>query len=158
MPFAIVSLPFDVYAALPSSNHRWVLMALARYADRDGRCWPSMRQLARDARISKSSVQRLLADLSQLDVFERSRRPGGRYDYILSVAYRPRLPIVARPEAGHPVPPRGTKEVITHKHQDLPDDLGKWEARLRGWERRRMWLPFWGPKPSEPGCWAPASP
>jgi DNA-binding transcriptional MocR family regulator len=38
---------------------------------------------------------------------------------------------------------------------ELPDDTVKWEARLRSWRKSHFWLPFWGPKPSEPDCWAP---
>ena len=38
---------------------------------------------------------------------------------------------------------------------DLHDDTPRWEARLRAWQKSRFWLPFWGPRPTEPGCWAP---
>jgi len=37
----------------------------------------------------------------------------------------------------------------------MPDDRAKWTARLRGWRQSRFWLPLWGPKPIEPGCFAP---
>jgi hypothetical protein len=37
------------------------------------------------------------------------------------------------------------------------DERAKWEARLRGWRTKRFWLPLWGPKPTEPGCFAPLS-
>jgi hypothetical protein len=161
MPFATVAVPFDAYRELPSPTHRWLLTCLARYADREGRCWPSMRQLAVDARMSKSSVQRHLADLSQLGVFSRARRSGGRYSYTLAVAFVPRwrsqktavaqrVPSTAR---GVPIP--GAQKAFDIKHHDLPDDSLKWEARLRGWHRSRFWLPFWGPRPNETGCWAP---
>lgn len=124
MPFQTLAVPFDTYAALPSPQARWVLMALARYADRDGRCWPSMRQLARDARMSKSSVQRYLADLSQLGVFSRSRRPGGRYQYSLGKPYRPGAmpPKRTVPNSGIAVPHNGGQKVLPIKHQDSPDD------------------------------------
>jgi hypothetical protein len=158
MPFATVAVPFDAYAALPSPQHRWLMMCLARYADRDGRCWPSMRQIARDARMSKSSVQRYLADLSQLGVFSRSRRPGLRYVYQLAVAYRPSYS--DRRHTGVPATARGVPQLKTQeapliKHQEISDDSARWQARLRGWHKRKLWLPFWGPKPNEPGCWAP---
>ena len=39
---------------------------------------------------------------------------------------------------------------------EIPDDRAKWEARLRSWRTSRFWLPLWGPKPTEPGCFAPA--
>ncbi len=38
---------------------------------------------------------------------------------------------------------------------ELPDERAKWEARLRSWQQSRFWLPLWGPKPSEPGCFVP---
>jgi len=38
---------------------------------------------------------------------------------------------------------------------EMPDDRAKWEARLRSWRRSHFWLPFWGPKPTEPDCFAP---
>jgi DNA-binding transcriptional regulator YhcF (GntR family) len=38
---------------------------------------------------------------------------------------------------------------------ELPDDRAKWQARLRSWRQSRFWLPLWGPKPTEPGCFAP---
>ena len=31
----------------------------------------------------------------------------------------------------------------------------EWQARLRSWRQSRFWLPLWGPKPTEPGCFAP---
>ena len=67
--FQIIAIPFDAYAALPSPQHRWLLTCLARYADQDGKCWPSMRQLAADARMSLASVCRYLAAMHDLGVF-----------------------------------------------------------------------------------------
>ena len=80
--FQIVAVPFEAYAALPCPQHRWLLTCLARYADRQGSCWPSMRQLAVDARMSLATVCRRLAELAQPGVFQRERLPGGgRYRY-----------------------------------------------------------------------------
>ena len=71
------------------------------------------------------------------------------------------------------VPQPGTKEKPGKKNQgtarerasdspnrkvsygELIDDRSKWEARLRSWRQSRFWLPLWGPKPSEPGCFVP---
>jgi len=80
----------------------------------------------------------------------------------------------ARRAAASPegVPELGTEEKPDKKNQEwarrrarfadpnrtdaeLPDDTAKWEARLRSWHKSRFWLPFWGPKPGEPDCWAP---
>ena len=38
----------------------------------------------------------------------------------------------------------------------MPDNRAKWEARLRSWRKSGFWLPSFGPKPTEPGCFAPA--
>jgi hypothetical protein len=39
----------------------------------------------------------------------------------------------------------------------LPDMHDQWRARIGGWVRSggRFWLPQWGPKPGETGCFAP---
>ncbi len=173
MPFATVAVPFDAYAALPSPQHRWLMMCLARYADRDGRCWPSMRQIAADARMSLASVCRYLASMSEIGVFHRQRRRGGgRYVYVLADHYRPawggRVPPLSGRDGRVPTRQRRVPEGETRqanpqskveKSADFigHDDSLKWEARLRGWHKRRMWLPFWGPKPNEPGCWVPVA-
>ena len=40
---------------------------------------------------------------------------------------------------------------------ELPDEHAKWQARLRSWRQSRFWLPLWGPKPTEPGCFIPVA-
>ena len=155
--FQIVAVPFDAYASLPNAQHRWLLTCLARYADRDGRCWPSMRQLAADARMSLASVCRYLRSMADLGVFQRVRRGVGRYVYTLSGTYRPRWPgRVSPPERG--VSEAGTQEAKLAKQnrfaQDFPE--APWEQRIESWRTSRFWLPQWGPRPNEAGCWAPA--
>ena len=90
--FQTVIIPFDAYRDLPSARHSWLLAALARYTDKTGRCWPSMRQLAHDARMSLASVCRYLRDMADLGVFQRERKGVGRYTYTLAAAYCPRWP------------------------------------------------------------------
>ena len=160
--FAIVAVPFDAYAALPRPEHRWLLTCLARYIDPEGRCWPSMRQLAKDARMSLASVCRYLGAMQKLGVFQRERRPGGRYRYTLAEAYRPRWP------GGVPAGKRGvsragtqeaksTKQIYNQRRfaDNLPD--APWGPRLHSWQKSRFWLPQWGPKPNEAECFAPIS-
>src|SRR5689334_22206452 len=106
--FAIVAVPFEAYAALPTSQHRWLLTCLSRYADKAGKAFPSLRQLARDARMSLSSVQRYMASMADLGVFQRERKPGGRYLYTLAEAYRPRWP--GRPGRGVPEAGQGVPD------------------------------------------------
>src|SRR6478609_10911472 len=174
--FAIIAVPFDAFQALPRPEHRWLLTCFSRYVDRAGTAFPSLRQLAADARMSLASVSRRMAELARLEVFHRERKPGGRYRYVLAEAYRLRWPERSArgvPAAGQGVSQAGTQEVEPTKQakEALPrqrfarpkvnfgemlDERAKWQARLRGWRTKRFWLPLWGPKPTEPGCFAPA--
>jgi hypothetical protein len=157
--FQIVAVPFDAFQALPRAEHRWLLTCLARYADRAGKAFPSMRQLAADARMSLASVSRYLKAMADLGVFQRQRRPGGRYRYTLAESYQPRWPgRVSAEKRG--VSEAGTQEAKPDKHsfkrrfaEILPGE--PWEQRLKSWRNSRFWLSQWGPKPNEPGCWAP---
>jgi hypothetical protein len=161
--FQIVAVPFDAYQALPCAKSRWLLTCFSRYADRAGKAFPSLRQLARDARMSLASVSRYMTALERLGVFQRQRKPGGRYIYTLGEAYRPRWP--GRVPAGKQgVSGTGTQEAKPGKYKrfanrdsGLADPTDQWRARLTAWRSSggRFWNEFWGPKPSEPGCWAP---
>ena len=172
--FQIIAVPFDAFQALPSPQHRWLLTCLSRYTDRDGKCWPTMRQLAGDARMSLSTVCRRLAEMADLAVFQRERKGVGRYVYRLAEAYRPRWPgpgrvsglkhrvsQAATPQQAEPIKHQGGAPVRERfadrkvSFGEMPDERIKWEARLRSWRQSRFWLPLWGPKPSEPGCFAP---
>src|SRR3954452_12689860 len=114
--FQIIAVPFDAYAALPRSEHRWLLTCLALYVDRTGKCFPSLRQLAADARTSLASVSRYMAAMERLGVFQRQRKPGGRYSYILAEAYRPRWPgRVPAPQGG--VSQAARQQAKPGKHQ-----------------------------------------
>ncbi len=159
--FQIIAIPFDAYAALPSPQHRWLLTCLARYADRDGKCWPSMRQLAQDAGMSLASVCRYLQSMADLSVFQRVRRGVGRYVYTLAETYRPRWPgradrRVSALQRG--VSGAGTQEARPAKQNRFAEVLSEepWQQRIDSWRKSRFWLPMWGPKPTEPGCWAPS--
>ena len=77
--FQIIAVPFDAFQALPSAQHRWLLTCLARYTDPAGKAFPTMRQLAVDARLSLSTVCRRLAEMADLAVFQRTRNGVGRY-------------------------------------------------------------------------------
>jgi hypothetical protein len=161
--FSIVAVPFAEYAALPRPEHRWLLTCFSRYVDKAGKAFPSLRQLARDARMSLASVSRYMMAMEQLGVFQRQRRPGGRYLYQLAEAYRPRWP--GREKRGVPAPERGVSQVGTQEAkpakqifkrrfaEDLP--VEPWEQRLASWRDSRFWLPQWGERPGDPGCMAP---
>ena len=76
--FQITAVPFDAFNDLPD-DCRWIAVALARYADKAGRCWPTMRQIAALIRVSPATVCRRLKKLADLGVFHRKRQGVGRY-------------------------------------------------------------------------------
>lgn len=163
--FQIVAVPFDAFQALPSAQHRWLLTCFSRYVDRAGKAFPTLRQLARDARMSVASVSRYMTTMADLGVFQRERKPGRRYHYILAEAYRPRWP--GRPKLAVPAPKPRVSRARTQqvkpakqmgKEHEIGDDSAQWAARVRGWHSSggRFWNPFWGPKPNDPRCWVPA--
>jgi DNA-binding transcriptional ArsR family regulator len=167
---AFVPVTFDVYRPL-KPRLRWAMQCLVSFADRAGRCFPSVRKLAAFAGLSKSAVSRHLRDLVEAGAITRQRRPGGVYDYEIDPQFLPRAPVSHLREAGVPRqagqetdPPKQTKKARTRARfanrevsfSELPDDRAKWEVRLRSWRKNRFWLPLWGPKPTEPSCFAPA--
>jgi hypothetical protein len=173
--FQVIAVPFDAFQALPQPEDRWLLTCFSRYVDRAGKAFPSLRQLAADARMSLATVCRRMAVMARLGVFHRERKPGGRYRYVLAEAYRPRWP--GRDRRGVPAGEQGVSQAETQEVEptkqardarprarfaksgisfgEMPDENAKWQARLRSWRQSRFWLPLWGPKPTEPGCFAP---
>lgn len=157
-----VPVRFDLYRALPA-RLRWTLMNLVAFADRSGRCWPSCRKLAEVTGIGKSTVSRHLAELSRRGQISRHRKPGGCYVYTISAGFLPAGAKAAavshkRPSA---VPPSRAEENPRKKTEarayDWDERQSQWRARLDGWRRSggRFWLPQWGPKPDEAGCFVP---
>ena len=183
MPFPTLAVPFDPYRDLPRADSRWLLLCLARYADRDGRCWPQMRRLAEDARMSLSTVCRRLVEMARLGCFTRERQPGRRYVYTLAEPYRlgwrgrdpasetaPEQAVSASEQAvsasrNSSVSHAATQKAEPSKHlqkagswsHSPPDsEVFRWRARLRQWREAGVWVASYGPRPTEPGCLAPA--
>ena len=167
LPF--VPVVFEAYRTVRPAL-RWTLQNLVAFADRAGRCFPSVRKLAAFAGLSKSAVSRHLAALVEAGVITRRRRPGSVYDYQIDPRFLPRAPVSHQREAG--VPQQAGQETDAPKQtraarkrarfanrgvsfSEIPDDRAKWQARLRGWNRSRFWLPIWGERPGEAGCMAP---
>jgi DNA-binding transcriptional regulator YhcF (GntR family) len=181
---AYVPVHFPVYRPL-KQRLRWTMQCLLAYADHAGRCWPSVRTLALFAGISKSAAARDLAELAALGHLSRKRKPGGVYVYQIAKRFLPqwsreqvsqhrdrqrearRARQAERAERGVPQP--GTEEKPVKKNQGyararesfagLIDGLPRatnWTPRVKGWKERRFWLPGWGPRPGEAGCWVPA--
>src|SRR3954465_197035 len=89
---AFVPTVFELYRPL-KPHLRWTLQCLVSFADRAGRCFPSIRKLAEHAGLSKSAAGRHLAALERTGVITRKRRPGGVYDYEIDPRYLPRASV-----------------------------------------------------------------
>jgi DNA-binding transcriptional ArsR family regulator len=150
-----VPVRFDLYRPLRPAV-RWTLQNLIAFADRTGRCFPSVRKLAAVTGISKSSVSRHLAILARDGIVTRQRRPGGVYAYTIAARFLPAARQVSH-KRDRAVPPVRTEEQAGKKTSEFHDDSAQWRARLGAWYSSggRFWNPFWGPKPTERGCFAP---
>jgi len=106
--------------------------------------------------------------LAEEGVIARQRRPGGVYAYTIASRFLPAARGVSHArEKG--VPLAGTEEQAGKKtgyararfadrkisFGEMADEHSKWQARVRSWRQSRFWLPLWGPKPDQPGCFAP---
>ncbi len=164
---SFIPVTLDLYRTVRQHLH-WTLQNLVAFADRTGRCFPSVRTLAAATGQPRSTVSRHLAQLAAEGVIARQRRPGGVYAYTVATRFLPAARGVSHQrEKG--VPPAPTEEQAGKKTAgararfarsrvsfgEIPDDRAKWEARLRSWRQSRFWLPLWGPKPDQPGCFAP---
>jgi len=164
---SFVPVAFSAYSAVRRHLH-WTLQNLVSFADRSGKCFPSVRTLAAATGTPRSTVSRHLAQLAAEGVIARQRRPGGVYAYVIEARFLPAARGVSHSrEKG--VPPARREEQESKKtggaparfaksgvsFGEMPDERAKWEARLRSWRQSRFWLPLWGPKPTEPGCFAP---
>jgi hypothetical protein len=103
-------------------------------------------------------------------VIARQRRPGGVYAYTIARRFLPASRGVSH-SRDQGVPPAGREEQVGKKTEgvqarfvrsgisfgELPDENAKWQARLRSWRQSRFWLPLWGPKPNEAGCFVPSA-
>jgi DNA-binding transcriptional ArsR family regulator len=152
---AYIPIRFDLYRSVRPAL-RWTLQNLVAFADRTGRCFPSVRKLAAVAGISKSTASRHLAELARGGLVTRQRRPGGCYAYTIASRFLPAVRGVSH-SRDQGVPLSRTEENPIKKTSDSMDDSAQWRARLTAWRSSggRFWNPFWGPKPSEPGCFVP---
>src|SRR5689334_11195876 len=163
---AFVPVAFDVYRPL-KPHLRWAMQCLVSFADRTGRCFPSVRKLAAFAELSKSAVSRHLRDLVECGAITRQRRPGGVYDYQIDPRFLPRAP-VSHPRAkgvpqqtGQETEPTKQNRTLSRfakrgvTYGEVPDNRAKWQVRLRSWRKSGFWLLQWGSKPGEAGCMVP---
>ena len=158
--FQIAAVPFDDYDALDiADGPRWLLVRLARYADREGRCFPSMRTLAAAARKSLATVCRWLKQLFDQGCFTRTREAAGRvYHYTLAEPYRLRWR--ERPRQGVSPPQEGVSQHVkqeaepTKDEEDAREEM-KWRAALRRFHEHGLWVARHGPPPGDSACQVP---
>jgi DNA-binding transcriptional regulator YhcF (GntR family) len=86
---SFVPVTFDLYRPL-TPRLRWAMQCLVSFADHAGRCFPSVRRFAVHAGISKSAAQRDLAELVDLGLASRKRRPGHGYVYRVARRFLPK--------------------------------------------------------------------
>jgi hypothetical protein len=131
------------------------MQALVAHADRAGRCWPGVRRIAEITGVPKSTVARYLTALERAGHISRARKLGGRCTYTIAARFLPAARVSQNRDQA--VPSARTEEKLTKKNSDFHDDSAQWRARLGAWHSSggRFWNAFWGPKPSEPGCFAP---
>jgi DNA-binding transcriptional ArsR family regulator len=158
-----VPVVFDVYRPL-KPHLRWTLQCLVGFADIAGKCFPSVRKLADVTGLAKSTVARHLTELVKAGAITRQRRRGGVYRYQIEARFLPatRAGAAQVSHARRAAVPRTRTEEQTIKNKTLRvgDSLDStistpWKQRLQGWQKSRFWLPQWGPKPGETGCFAP---
>jgi len=84
MSLPAVMVNFDAYKPL-QHRHQWLMMTLASFSDRQGRCWPSLRTIAQKAGRSLAWVSENLKEMHSLGYFKRSRKAGA---YFYEIARR----------------------------------------------------------------------
>jgi hypothetical protein len=164
MSIQLVSM---VFAAGPSkSTDRFVLLALANYADENGQCWPSVARVGRDVAMSASTVREAIRRL-EVDGW-LSTREGGATDERIPTGKRPNLYTLRiaegtdcrcppgsgahRMAAGTPpdggVPPH--REPVPIRHSEEPSD----EPSVSAPPARGSLLPAVARTPGVNGAWS----
>jgi len=149
-----VPVVFEVYRPL-KAHLRWTLQCLVGFADKRGSCFPSVRKLAEVTGTSKSTVSRHLAELAKAGVITRERRAGGVYRYRIDVRFLPATRVSHARKAAVPLARREEQPTKNRSDSIAFQGDAPWKQRIAGWEKSRFWLPQWGPKPGEAGCFAP---
>src|SRR3954463_6104244 len=85
---SFVPVTLGLYRTVRRHLH-WTLENLVAFADRTGRCFPSVRTLAAATGQPRSTVSRHLAQLAEAGVIARQRRPGGVYAYVIEGRFLP---------------------------------------------------------------------
>jgi hypothetical protein len=105
--FALDNLAVNMLLPKVGANAFAVYVCLARYANKQGRCWPSVATIASDAHISERTVQRSLRVLTGAGAIKIKTRVGRSAVYtLLPLARGDNIAApdeVVTPESPHPV-------------------------------------------------------
>ena len=63
-----------IYQSDLSHRARTVYMYLKDHADREGKCWPGIRTIAAELRLSRSTVKRALDELCKAELISKESR------------------------------------------------------------------------------------
>ena len=63
-----------IYSSDLNHRARVVYMYLADRADRDGKCWPAIKTIAKELNLSRSTVKRALDDLCKAKLLTKETR------------------------------------------------------------------------------------
>jgi len=149
-----VILPVAEIAGM-KPTHVHVLVGLLSFADRTGKCWPSLRRLAEAVGMSLTRVQRAIVQMEEAGYFTRQRRFGSSCIYRLARRFlatfqkrntEPQAPPPRPADAGNRAcSTAGTEGVAQkEKQQDLEKDNGL---------ARRSAPPASGPNPHARKAW-----
>ena len=105
---SFIPVTLDLYRTVRRHLH-WTLQNLVAFADRTGKCFPSVRTLAAATGQPRSTVSRHLAQLAKEGVIARQRRPGGVYAYTIAGRFLPAARGVSH-SRDQGVPPARTEE------------------------------------------------
>lgn len=64
----------SIYSSDLSHRARAVYMCLKDHADKEGACWPGIKTIASELKLSRSTVKRALEELYQAGLVTRERR------------------------------------------------------------------------------------
>lgn len=92
---SIQAVAWAIEARVGSPTLKCILMAVANYANEEGRCWPSQERLAHDTEMTERSVRDGLKKLEEQGFIIRSARyaNGSRRVDMIQLSYRKSLPV-----------------------------------------------------------------
>ena len=103
-----------------SAGPKLVYGRLARYAGRDGKCWPSVATLAQEIGLGKRQTQKYLAELEQEKLIRRINRfrDGAQTSNLFQFLWHPVFDTGVNDRSGEPVNDRSAEPVTNRSRKD----------------------------------------